>query len=147
MDFDARSMLHNIELQPSLEVTDAAAADWAVANVTTAIAAGAEYFEIGNELNRPFNTGDAAQAYIDKALRPVVDRVAATGSSIKIMNNGLAGMDKPWVENFIAGGGWDLIDAFAYHPGRGNFTPDYIPDGDDWEESSNGTYWNFAAWA
>lgn len=143
-DFDARGMLHNIELQPSLEVTDTAAADWAVANVATAITAGAEYFEVGNELNRPFNTGLAAQAYIDKALRPVVDRVTATGSTLKIMNNGLAGMDKPWVENFIAGGGWDLIDAFAYHPGRGNFTPDYVPAGDDWEESSNGTYWNFA---
>lgn len=142
-DFDARSMLHNIELQPSLTVTDTAATAWAAANVATAVAAGAEYFEVGNELNRPFNTGLAAQAYIDKALRPVVDRVAATGATIKIMNNGLAGMDKPWVDNFIAGGGWDLIDAFAYHPGRGNFTPDYIPDGDEWEESSNGTYWNF----
>ncbi|WP_435745997.1 hypothetical protein [Microbacterium sp. PMB16] len=142
-DFDARGMLHNIELQPALEVTDTVAAEWATANVATAIAAGADYFEVGNELNRPFNTGLAAQSYIDKALRPVVDRVAATGSTIKIMNNGLAGMDKPWVENFIAGGGWDLIDAFAYHPGRGNFTPDYVPDGDDWEESSNGTYWNF----
>lgn len=47
------------------------------------------------------------------------------------------------MENFIAGGGWDLIDAFAYHPGRGNFTPDYIPPGDDWSTGADGTYWNF----
>lgn len=142
-DFDARGMSHNIELQPSLTVDATAAAAWASTNLATAITAGAEYFEVGNELNRPFNTGVAAQAYIDLALRPVVDRIAATGASIKLMNNGLAGMDKPWVENFIAAGGWDLIDAFAYHPGRGNFTPDYVPGGDDWEASSNGTYWNF----
>ncbi|MES9605873.1 hypothetical protein [Actinomadura sp. NPDC000929] len=142
-DFDARGMRHNIELQPSLEATDTEAATWAADKLAVAVAAGAEYFEIGNELNRPFNTGDAAQAYLDKALRPVFDRRAATGGTVKLMNNGLAGMDKPWVENFIAAGGWDLIDAFAYHPGRGNFTPDYIPPGDDWTTDGDGTYWNF----
>ncbi|WP_075661979.1 hypothetical protein [Streptomyces acidiscabies] len=141
--FDARGMRHNIELQPSLEVTDAVAAGWAADNLAVAVGAGAGYFEVGNELNRPFNTGDAAQSYLDKALRPVFDRRAATGATMKLMNNGLAGMDKPWVENFIAAGGWDLIDAFAYHPGRGNFTPDYIPPGDSWSTGGDGTYWNF----
>jgi hypothetical protein len=141
--FDARGMRHNIELQPSLDVTDTAAATWAADKLAVAVGAGADYFEVGNELNRPFNTGDAAQAYLDKALRPVFDRRAATGDTVKLMNNGLAGMDKPWVENFIAAGGWDLIDAFAYHPGRGNFTPDYIPPGDDWSTGADGTYWNF----
>lgn len=140
--FDARGMSHNVELQPSLTATPAQAASWAATNLDIALAAGAEYFEVGNELNRPFNTGVAAQAYIDLALRPVVDRAAAIGASIKIMNNGLAGMDEPWVRAFHAGGGWDLIDAFAFHPGRGNFTPDYDPaDGDD--ASANGGYWNF----
>lgn len=142
-EYDARGILHNIELQPSLEVADAVAAQWAATNLGTAVAAGAQYFEVGNELNRPFNTGVAAQAYIDKALRPVVDRAAATGATVKIMNNGLAGMDKPWVENFIAGGGWEMIDAFAYHPGRGNFTPDYVPGGEEWEAGATGKYWNF----
>ncbi|MDX3003115.1 hypothetical protein PWY87_15610 [Kribbella solani] len=141
--FDARGMRHNIELQPSLDVTDAAAATWAADKLAVAVGAGAGYFEVGNELNRPFNTGTAAQAYLDKALRPVYQRRAAIGSTIKLMNNGLAGMDKPWVENFIAAGGWDLIDAFAYHPGRGNFTPDYIPPGDAWGTGASGTYWNF----
>ncbi|AXG81957.1 hypothetical protein [Streptomyces paludis] len=141
--FDARGMRHNIELQPSLDVTDTEAAAWAADKLAVAQGAGAEYFEVGNELNRPFNTGVAAQAYLDKALRPVFDRRAATGAAVKLMNNGLAGMDKPWVENFIAAGGWDLIDAFAYHPGRGNFTPDYIPPGSGWGTGSEGTYWNF----
>lgn len=142
-EFDARGMMHNIELQPSLTVTDEAAAQWAAANTEKAIAAGADYFEVGNELNRPFNTGVAAQAYIDKALRPVRDYLDASGKDVKLLNNGLAGMDEPWVENFIAGGGWDLIDAFAYHPGRGNFTPDYIPSEEDWDAGTNGVYWNF----
>ncbi|WP_350348521.1 hypothetical protein ABIQ69_00935 [Agromyces sp. G08B096] len=140
--FDARGMSHNIELQPSLTATSAEAAAWAAANLDVAIAAGAEYFEVGNELNRPFNTGVAAQAYVDLALRPVVDRAAAIGSTMKIMNNGLAGMDEPWVKAFHAAGGWDLIDAFAFHPGRGNFTPDYDPEDDD-DASANGGYWNF----
>ncbi|MFJ9898137.1 hypothetical protein ACIQPR_32860 [Streptomyces sp. NPDC091280] len=141
--FDARGMRHNIELQPSLDATDTEAAAWAADKLAVALAAGAGRFEVGNELNRPFNTGTAAQSYLDKALRPVFDRRAAIGATVKLMNNGLAGMDKPWVENFVAAGGWDLIDAFAYHPGRGNFTPDYIPSGDDWSTGSSGTYWNF----
>ncbi|NNN29379.1 hypothetical protein HLK59_03215 [Streptomyces sp. S3(2020)] len=141
--FDARGMRHNIELQPSLTAADDVAATWAADNLAVAVGAGAGYFEVGNELNRPFNTGDAAQAYLNKALRPVFDRRAVTGDTVKLMNNGLAGMDKPWVENFIAAGGWDLIDAFAYHPGRGNFTADYIPPGDVWTTGGDGTYWNF----
>ncbi|MEV0779874.1 twin-arginine translocation signal domain-containing protein [Streptomyces sp. NPDC050428] len=141
--FDARGMRHNIELQPSLDATDTEAATWAADKLAVAVDAGAGYFEVGNELNRPFNTGEAAQAYVDKALRPVFDRRAATGDIIKLMNNGLAGMDKPWVENFIAAGGWNMIDAFAYHPGRGNFTPDHIPPGDNWNTGGDGTYWNF----
>ncbi|MFI6729949.1 Gmad2 immunoglobulin-like domain-containing protein [Streptomyces sp. R-74717] len=141
--FDARGIRHNIELQPSLDATDTEAAAWAADKLTVAQGAGAGYFEVGNELNRPFNTGAAAQTYLDKALRPVFDRRAATGAAVRLMNNGLAGMDKPWVETFIAAGGWDLIDAFAYHPGRGNFTPDYVPPGDDWSTGPEGTYWNF----
>ena len=140
-DFDARGMGHNIELQPDLDAPDPAA--WAADKLAVAVGAGAPYFEVGNELNRPFNTGQAAQKYLDKALRPVFDRRAATGAQIKLMNNGLAGMDKPWVENFIAAGGWPLIDAFAYHPGRGNFTPDFDPDSDVLDPGATGNYWNF----
>lgn len=141
--YDARGMRHNIELQPSLK-PEADGVAWAASSLATAVGAGAGYFEVGNELNRPFTSGELVPEYLDKALRPVFNRRAATGATIKLMNNGLAGMDKKWVDNFIAAGGWDLIDAFAYHPGRGNFTPDYVPPGGDWDAGPSGAYWNFA---
>jgi hypothetical protein len=144
-EYDQRGMFHNVELQPSLEATPEQALAWAQTNTEIAISAGARYFEVGNELNRPFNTGVAAELYIEKALRPVHDQVRARDAGLKLLNNGLAGMDKPWIERFHAAGGWDLIDGFAFHPGRGNFTPDYIPPGnaEDWEVGANGVYWNF----
>lgn len=144
-DFDQRGMPHNIELQPSLTATTEQASAWAKTNTEIAIKAGAQYFEVGNELNRPFNTGVAAELYIEKALRPVYEEVQARGSTLKLLNNGLAGMDKPWIERFHAAGGWELIDGIAFHPGRGNFAPDFIPDGpgEDWEVGSTGEYWNF----
>lgn len=144
-EFDRRGILHNIELQPSLDATAEQALAWAQTNTDIAINAGARYFEVGNELNRRFNTGEAAEAYIEKALRPVYERVRALGSDIKLLNNGLAGMDKPWLDRFYAAGGWDMIDGVAFHPGRGNFTPDYIPprSGEDWDPGATGAYWNF----
>ncbi|WP_405059444.1 hypothetical protein OG474_42885 [Kribbella sp. NBC_01505] len=143
-DYDARGIRHNIELQPTSYLDDNFnSGKWATDNLKLAVDSGAMYFEVGNELNKPFNEGTAAAAYLTKVMRPVFNERAATGANIKLMNNGLAGMDKPWVDNFIAGGGWDLIDAFAYHPGRGNFTPDYVPPpGGD--AGATGTYWNFA---
>ncbi|GAA0933721.1 hypothetical protein GCM10009554_19190 [Kribbella koreensis] len=147
--YDQRGMPHNIELQPPLPLattTDAAALAWATTSVDTAIAAGARYFEVGNELNRPWNTpGGTAAAYVAKALRPVYEQVQARGATLKLLNNGIAGMDKPWLEEFHAAGGWDLIDGFAFHPGRGNFAPDYIPagPGEDWDAGATGRYWNF----
>lgn len=144
-DFDQRGMPHNIELQPSLTATAEQAEAWAQTNTEIAINAGARYFEVGNELNRPFNTGATAELYIEKALRPVYQQVQARGANLKLLNNGLAGMDKPWIERFHAAGGWDLIDGIAFHPGRGNFAPDYVPPGDGggWDPGATGTYWNF----
>ncbi|WP_341977287.1 hypothetical protein LTA6_001618 [Microbacterium sp. LTA6] len=143
--YDARGMDHNLELQPDLTATDAALVTWAGSSTATAIAAGATWFEVGNELNRPFNTGDAAPAYVERVLKPVHAARAAQGADFRIMNNGLAGMDRPWFEEFHAAGGWDLVDGVAFHPGRGNFTPDFVPDGDggEWSPGATGTYWNF----
>lgn len=143
--YDARGIAHNVELQPSLTADDATAVAWAATSLSTAVSAGAEYFEVGNELNRPFNSGNGADTYIAKALRPVHERRTATGADVKIMTQGLAGPDLPWIRNFHAAGGWDLIDAISFHPGRGNFTPDYIPPGDPstWDTGTNGYYWNF----
>jgi hypothetical protein len=143
--YDARGMDHNLELQPDVTATDAALVAWAETSCTTASAAGASWFEVGNELNRPFNTGDAAPGYVERVLKPVHAARAAQGGTFQLMNNGLAGMDRPWIEAFHAAGGWDLVDGIAFHPGRGNFTPDFIPDGDGggWSTGATGTYWNF----
>jgi hypothetical protein len=143
--YEARGIAHNVELQPSLTAPDATAVAWAASSLSTAAGAGAEYFEVGNELNRPFNSGKGADIYIAKALRLVHERRAATGVDIKLMTQGLAGPDIPWIRNFHAAGGWDLVDAIAFHPGRGNFTPDFIPPGDPstWDIGTNGYYWNF----
>lgn len=142
---DARGIRHNLELQPQYSAVPPVPYDpvaYATSSLNTAVLAGAEYFEAGNELNRPFNSGQGVQDYITKALRPVVDYAKTLPRPPKILNMGLAGMDKPWVDTFIAAGGWNLIDGFAYHPGRGNFTPDAIPDG-SWEAGATGKYWNF----
>ena len=143
--YDARGMDHNLELQPDMTASDATLIAWAASSCTTATAAGASWFEVGNELNRPFNTGDAAPGYVERVLKPVHAARAAQGATFKIMNNGLAGMDRPWTEAFHAAGGWDLVDGIAFHPGRGNFTPDFIPEGDggEWSTGATGTYWNF----
>ncbi|WP_198663376.1 hypothetical protein [Jiangella endophytica] len=144
-EFDRRGILHNVELQPSLEATAEQARAWAVANTQIAIDAGARYFEVGNELNRPWNTGVTAEQYIEKALRPVHDEVRARAADLKLLNCGLAGMDRPWLERFHQAGGWDLIDGVAFHPGRGNFTADYVPGGDGggWDPGATGAYWNY----
>ena len=77
-------------------------------------------------------SGETAAAYVRDGLRPVRDRLTAAGAPTKVLNDGLAGMDHVWTENFHDAGGWDLIDGFAFHPGRGNFTPDFVPSDDDW---------------
>ncbi|HVJ45288.1 MAG TPA: hypothetical protein VM511_02810, partial [Luteolibacter sp.] len=64
---------------------------------------------------------------------------------IRIVSFGMAGMDLKFVEKFRALGGWDLIDGFALHPGRGNVTPDY-PVNDPfeaWKIAPKGGYWNY----
>lgn len=142
---DARGLDHNIELQPTMTASDSELVTWANSSAATASASGATWFEVGNELNRPFNTGLAAQGYVERVLIPVHEARAAQGGTYKLMNNGLAGMDRPWVEKFHEFGGWPLVDAIAFHPGRGNFTPDYIPDGSggEWGAGGSGNYWNY----
>jgi hypothetical protein len=41
-------------------------------------------------------------------------------------------MDVNWVDSWHAHGGCELIDVFAFHPGRGNLTPDFAPTPDEW---------------
>lgn len=69
--------------------------------------------------------------------------MSTAGSDFKVMNAGTGGMDYNWLANLRGAGGWPLIDALAIHPGRGNFTPDYAPPPEQWEQGANGSYWNF----
>ncbi|MFF2847299.1 hypothetical protein ACFVT5_13280 [Streptomyces sp. NPDC058001] len=141
---DANSIEHNVELSgiPVGGSAEAIAA-WADTNVAKALAANASYFEVSNEVNQPWMSGRGADVYVRDGLRQVTDRLTAAGSPMKVMNAGLGGMDYIWTENFHAAGGWDLIDAFAFHPGRGNFTADYAPPPEEWTQGSAGSYWNF----
>jgi hypothetical protein len=116
---------------------------WAVDLVDTVVASRARYFEVDNERNQPWMSGQYTQEYIRDGLRPVVQRLGEVGSPVKVMNCGLGGMDVNWTANFHANGGWDLIDAFTFHPGRGNFTPDFAPAPDEWVVGNDGSYWNF----
>ncbi|WP_405793614.1 hypothetical protein [Streptomyces sp. NBC_01506] len=141
---DAHGIAHNVELSGiPVGGTPQQIADWADTNVAKAIDAKALYFEVSNEVNQPWMSGRGADVYVRDGLRQVTDRLTAAASPMKVMNAGLGGMDYIWTENFHAAGGWDLIDAFAFHPGRGNFTPDYAPPPSEWTQGSAGSYWNF----
>ncbi|MFI6587879.1 hypothetical protein [Embleya sp. NPDC050493] len=141
---DAAGLAHNIELAGiPLGGTTAQVAAWADTNTAKAIAADADWFEVANEINKPWMSGQTASAYVRDGLHPVRDRLTAAGARTKVLNAGLAGMDHVWTRNFRDAGGWDLIDGFAFHPGRGNFTPDYAPAPADWTMGDHGTYWNF----
>lgn len=141
---DGAGIRHDIELSgiPLGGTADQVAA-WADTNTQKSIGAGADYFEVANEINKPWMTGQTAAAYVRDGLTPVRDRLTAAGASTKVLSSGIAGMDYVWTQEFQEAGGWDLIDGFAFHPGRGNFTPDYAPAPADWTQGSNGTYWNY----
>ncbi|MEU0569094.1 hypothetical protein ABZ297_27470 [Nonomuraea sp. NPDC005983] len=141
-ELDALGIAHNVQLGGVIfNGTAEQIAAWADDRAATAVASGARYFEVANELNQPWMSGQKAAEYVRDGLRPIHDRLKDSG--IKLMNCGLGGMDYKWTANFHAAGGWDLIDAFAFHPGRGNFTPDYAPPPGEWEQGENGSYWNF----
>ncbi|MFC7586505.1 hypothetical protein ACFQYP_24245 [Nonomuraea antimicrobica] len=141
-ELDALGIPHNVQLGGVIfNGTPAQVTAWADDRAAVARASGARYFEVANELNNPWMQGQRVPEYIRDGLKPIHDRLKDSG--IKLMNCGLGGMDTVWTAKFIEAGGWDLIDAFAIHPGRGNFTPDYAPPPGEWQQGENGTYWNF----
>ncbi|TMR23819.1 hypothetical protein ETD86_06590 [Nonomuraea turkmeniaca] len=141
-ELDALGIRHNVQLGGVIfNGTAEQIAAWADDRARIVRQSGATYFEVANELNQPWMSGQKAAEYVRDGLKPIHDRLK--GSGIKLMNCGLGGMDYRWTANFHAAGGWDLIDVFAFHPGRGNFTADYAPPPEEWEQGSNGSYWNF----
>lgn len=113
------------------------------------------WWEYGNELNMStagiamegVGIGQAllAEAYVEGLREAHRIRKEMNAEHIKILSFGMAGMDLKFVEKFRQLGGWELIDGFALHPGRGNVTPDY-PVTDPtaaWEIAPKGGYWNY----
>ncbi|MCG5220925.1 hypothetical protein [Streptosporangium sp. KLBMP 9127] len=141
-ELDALDIPHNVQLGGVIfNGTAEQVAAWADDRAAIARASGARWFEVANELNNPWMKGERVLEYLRDGLKPIHDRLKDSG--IKLMNCGLGGMDTVWTAKFVEAGGWDLIDAFAFHPGRGNFTPDYAPPPEEWQQGENGTYWNF----
>ncbi len=96
------------------------ATSWIDTQFSTSAANNCPYWEVGNEPN-----GHSGTTYVTNFLAPAKARQMADGSSVKIMNGGLSGMDTDFTADMYAAGGWNDLDAFALHPGRGNFTADY----------------------
>jgi hypothetical protein len=111
--------------------------DWILEQLKSADKAGAVYWETGNEWNMIGGIGKAKNAdTYAKDWLPLIDQLRKeSDAKVKIMSQGIAGMDVPFVQKIQEDGAWNSFDAFALHPGRGNYTPDYLGD--------NGDYWNF----
>lgn len=104
----------------------------------------AVYYEIANEWNLKGGvlTGTGAADYVTKWVAPFAKRIAERGSPVKLMSVALAGMDSVYAQAMFDAGLAQYIHAFSLHPGRGNFTADYGPEGDG-TPGSTGNYWNF----
>jgi hypothetical protein len=124
----------NISAKTAGSNTPTANAEWIAKQLKEADAAGASYWEACNEWNMSggVGSGTTAALYVEKILIPAANARKASGAKVKLMSVGLAGGDPKFIDNMYAAGAWKHFDAFALHPGRGNYTPDYTDD-----------YWNF----
>jgi hypothetical protein len=88
------------------------------------------FLEFGNEWNMSaLNTGKTAGTYVNEWLKPLSLLRREGGFKVGLLSMGLAGADTVYLEAIHANGGWPLLDGIAFHPGRGNFTPDYDSPG------------------
>ncbi|PZF79897.1 hypothetical protein [Jiangella anatolica] len=142
-DLDGHGLRHNVQLGDFDEGLPTDPQTWARDMVDLCVAAGARYYECGNELNLTapdLSPGD----YVAGALRPVRAALGDT-PAFKVMTCGLAGLDSAWLDAFGTAGGWGEVDALAYHPGRGNFVADYSPP-EPWvgpDGARKPEFWNF----
>lgn len=145
-DLDGYQLLHNVQLgnipygKTALEKQT-----WATGMVDRCVAAGARYYECGNELNLTATDRTPAE-YVTDALLPLRDVMAnRPDATFKVMTCGVAGLDSVWLDGFAAAGGWQEVDVLAYHPGRGNFVADHDPP-EPWLEPDGRrkpVFWNF----
>jgi len=88
------------------------------------------YWEFGNEWNMSsLHTGKKADTYVNDWLKPLAKVKAEGHYQVKLLSMGIAGDDIPFLKKIHEEGGWPLLDGIAFHPGRGNFTPDYTGSG------------------
>lgn len=103
-----------------------------------------DHFEFCNEWNMSQGIGKAylAPTYVENYLTVLDNIRKQTNSSVKITMVGLAGMDSGFLKKMYELGAWDKFDILNLHPGRGNYTADYDPNGPGMVDS-HGDYWNF----
>jgi hypothetical protein len=91
---------------------------------------GNPFLEFGNEWNMSaLNTGKTADTYVNDWLKPLARLRGEGGFKAGLLSMGLAGADTAYLKAIHANGGWPLLDGVAFHPGRGNFTPDHDAQG------------------
>jgi len=117
--------------------------DWLTQQFQSAKRQDAPFWEIGNEWNMVGGLGKAAYATeYAQAVLSAADQVRhATNSPVKIMTQGLAGPDLAFIDALYNAGAWDHFDAFGFHPGRGNVTPD--DEGLPAAPGQDGPFWTF----
>ena len=126
--YDAVSCLHN-NVTPSQWSNDPAAKNAYFQDMLTQCDNHQNpYWEFGNEWNMStIHTGTHADTYVNDWLIPLTAQRA--GHNVQLMSVGIAGADTTFLNAIASNGGWNMLDAIAMHPGRGNFTPDYAEGG------------------
>lgn len=88
------------------------------------------YWEFGNEWNMSERgTGKFADNYVNDWLKPLAKIREEGNFKVKLLSMGLAGADLKFLKGIYDNGGWPLLSGIAFHPGRGNFAPDYLAAG------------------
>lgn len=85
--------------------------------------------EVGNELNL---AGVSPQEYVDRLLRPVHKATRELLPRSEILSMGLGGVEKKWLDGFVAAGGMDLVDVLSVHPGCQPRAPEYWKGSRGW---------------
>lgn len=111
-------------------------AEWMRNALDVCVANGNRMYEFGNEWNMS-TAGIAMEGHgIGKALlgdtyAACVREMCALRDSdpkyadIRLISLGMAGCDGAFLKSIYRNGIWDKLDGICFHPGRGNFTPDY----------------------
>ena len=77
--------------------------------------------EVGNELN----FGMKAAECVEKVLRPVSEAQRKVAPECRVLSMGLGGVTQDWLKDFVAAGGFGLIDALSIHPGSSPRAPEF----------------------